>query len=356
MKLTKRIVSFLLAFTLVMGICQFEAPMRASAAVSVVNLTANGAFVDGTITDSENYDLYRVSVPSTGFLKVTIHSEGGNEGLNSSWVNICPADDLDNKYRDSFSIGASVLDKSGTVALVAGTYMIQILPVTNGDKGAYKLKASFEAAGNNETEPNNDFSKAMTLAEKQTVTGFICTDDTRDFYQFSIPADTNVRINYNAMLKGTFALLDSEYNELEKNEPYGSKEEPKTEKIEKKLSAGTYYIRVEKGYSDGIYTLSWASYVEKSKTLKKVSFENVSAKKKKITVKWKKQKDAKKYEIQLATDKKFTKDLVVKTVGGKKKSLTVKNNKKGKVYIRIRGIDSKGAVGAWSKVKTVKVK
>ncbi|MCR5657335.1 MAG: PPC domain-containing protein [Butyrivibrio sp.] len=347
MKLTKRIVSFLLVFALVMGICQFEAPMRASAEETVVNLVANDSFVDGSLPYGAGQNLYKVTVPANGFLKVSV--QGDVLGFDVNLFN----SDMSVQYRDSFIAGGTTY--SATVALLAGTCMIQVKQ-TGGSAQTYKIRASFEAAGNNETEPNNDFSKAMTLAEKQTVTGFICTDDTRDFYQFSIPSDTNVRINYTSMIRGTFALLDSEYNELEKNEPYGSKEEPKTEKIEKKLSAGTYYIRVEKGYSDGLYTLSWTSYVEKSKTLKKVSFENVSAKKKKITVKWKKQKDAKKYEIQLATDKKFTKNLVVKTVGGKKKSLTVKNNKKGKVYIRIRGIDSKGAVGAWSKVKTVKVK
>lgn len=76
-------------------------------------------------------------------------------------------------------------------------------------------------------------------------------------------------------------------------------------------------------------------------------------KKKTITIKIKAAKNAKKYKVQYATNKKFKKAKTFTT-----KSLTVvlkKLSKKKTYYIRICGVNDK-STGPWSKVKNVKVK
>jgi uncharacterized protein YjdB len=83
--------------------------------------------------------------------------------------------------------------------------------------------------------------------------------------------------------------------------------------------------------------------------------------KKKFTFKWKKVKKAKGYEIQYATNKKFTKNAKKVTVkGGKKTSKTIKGLKKGKTYyVRIRPYSTKGGkkyLGIYTVAKKVKVK
>lgn len=83
-----------------------------------------------------------------------------------------------------------------------------------------------------------------------------------------------------------------------------------------------------------------------------------NVKKNKLTVNWKKTKDAKGYEVQYALNSKFTKSS--KKVTTKKFSITAKNLKQKKTYyIRVRAYttNSKGkkVYGAWSKVKKVKI-
>lgn len=76
-------------------------------------------------------------------------------------------------------------------------------------------------------------------------------------------------------------------------------------------------------------------------------------KKKSIKLTWKKATNAKKYQIQYSTSKKFKKKVVTKTT--KKLKYTIKKLAKGKTYyIRVRGINGK-EVGKWSKVKKVKI-
>ncbi|MBO5469455.1 MAG: hypothetical protein J6A03_06945 [Lachnospiraceae bacterium] len=82
-------------------------------------------------------------------------------------------------------------------------------------------------------------------------------------------------------------------------------------------------------------------------------------KSKSFTIKYKKVKNAKGYELQYALNKKFTKSKKTKTAT--KLTITVKKLKKGKTYyVRVRAynVDSKGSkvYGKWSSTKKVKIK
>ncbi|MCR5544298.1 MAG: DUF6273 domain-containing protein [Eubacterium sp.] len=84
-----------------------------------------------------------------------------------------------------------------------------------------------------------------------------------------------------------------------------------------------------------------------------------NVKKNRLTLKWKKIKDAKGYQVQYALNKKFTKSKKTKTTT--KISYTIKKLKKKKTYyVRVRAYtkDSSGkkVYGKWSKVKKVKIK
>lgn len=79
-----------------------------------------------------------------------------------------------------------------------------------------------------------------------------------------------------------------------------------------------------------------------------------NVKKKSIMVKYQKVANAKKYQIQYALNKKFTKS--VKTKSTKKLTYKIKKLKSKKTYyVRVRGINGK-IVGKWSKAKKIKVK
>ena len=101
------------------------------------------------------------------------------------------------------------------------------------------------------------------------------------------------------------------------------------------------------------------------KKYKKASISKLSKGKKAITVRWKKVKTIKGYQIQLATDKKFKKNKKTVTISKQKTTkTTVKKLKaKKKYYVRIRTYKNVKYQGktikvysSWSKVKTVKTK
>lgn len=98
---------------------------------------------------------------------------------------------------------------------------------------------------------------------------------------------------------------------------------------------------------------------------KKASISKLSKGKKAITVRWKKVKTIKGYQIQLATDKKFKKNKKTVTISKQKTTKTTVKKLKGKkkYYVRIRtykNVKYKGKTikvySSWSKVKTVKTK
>ena len=97
--------------------------------------------------------------------------------------------------------------------------------------------------------------------------------------------------------------------------------------------------------------------VKKPGKVKITKAKNVKTKK--LTVKWKKTSKAKGYQIQIATNKKFTKGKKTKTLS--KTTYSFKKLKKNKYYyVRVRAYvynsNHKKVYGSWSTVKKVKIK
>ena len=94
------------------------------------------------------------------------------------------------------------------------------------------------------------------------------------------------------------------------------------------------------------------------KSVKNVKGKNVKGKKVKLT--WKKVKNISGYEIIYATNKKFTKSKkTVKVKSSKNSKVITKLKKKKKYYFKIRAYritSGKKVSGAWSKIKSVKIK
>ncbi len=98
-------------------------------------------------------------------------------------------------------------------------------------------------------------------------------------------------------------------------------------------------------------------------TQRNTTLSKPKAGKKSFTLKWKKQtqKGIKGYEIQYATDKKFTKNTKTVSINkAKTTSKTIKKLKSGKkYYVRIRTFTKKNGekvYSKWSKTKSVKLK
>ncbi len=132
-----------------------------------------------------------------------------------------------------------------------------------------------------------------------------------------------------------------------------------------------YYFGTIFGRDVGVYDIDitfceWEFYEGKLSTTWKINpkgtnISSVSAAKKKLTVRWKKQKkQTTGYEIQVATNKKFTKNVKTTTVNKKKTSTSFQKLKtKKNYYVRIRTYKNtpKGTCYSdWSKVVKKKTK
>ena len=120
---------------------------------------------------------------------------------------------------------------------------------------------------------------------------------------------------------------------------------------------GSYVVTVKlRGKYSGKKTLTFKI------TPKATALKTVSGKKQSLLVKWKKQtKQVTGYQLQVATNKAFTKNKkTVNIKGAKKASATVNKLKaKKKYYVRIRTyktVGGKKVYSKWSKVKTAKTK
>ena len=134
--------------------------------------------------------------------------------------------------------------------------------------------------------------------------------------------------------------------------------------------SGAHTVSIEARSSAAVLLASWSgkySHTTAAVTLPKTSLKKVTGAKKAVKVQWKKLKQKVSgahitgYEIQVATDRQFTENVITKKVKGyKKTSATVKKLKGGKkYYVRVRAYLETGgvpAVSAWSKVKSVKTK
>lgn len=137
----------------------------------------------------------------------------------------------------------------------------------------------------------------------------------------------------------------------------------------KNLKAGEYFISIDNWAGAYSFYLTQnfnkfngisATTTKKTSKPKKAKIKKVKGYKKALEVRYAKVSGASRYQIQVATDKKFKKNK--KTVTAKKSKTKVKISKlkkKKKYYVRVRAyksVSGKKVYGAWSKVKTVKTK
>lgn len=137
----------------------------------------------------------------------------------------------------------------------------------------------------------------------------------------------------------------------------------------KKLSRKYYSVAYKNNKNVGYGTVtvkgkgSYAKYSGAATfkvNLKKVSLSSVKARKKKMTVYWKKTGGNQRYQVQYSTSKRFSSNIKTVRLSAGKKSVTIKNiPAKKRYYVRIRSykkVGNKIWYTGWSKVKSAKTK
>lgn len=213
-------------------------------------------------TDSNTVDYYELHLPAPGRVTITYQSflSYGNCDLYDK--------DLTKMYQGVRISGSSAAPatREFSVDLNAGEYRLKLFGANGGTQpkkpSNYRMKFSFAPVENNETEPNNSFQTAMPLADRALIQGFLSEDDSIDFYKFTIGEETRVKVTVgiNTLSKYQFSVWNAD---LIRGGSFSNVTSP-AKVWEKKLSPGTYYIKVNESTRTGSYTLKWEGihYVE----------------------------------------------------------------------------------------------
>ncbi|HIR27697.1 MAG TPA: Ig-like domain-containing protein [Candidatus Choladousia intestinigallinarum] len=257
MKWKKRnICRWLMMFALVLTVSLIPAQKNEAASYG---LSLNNAWVSHTITTKGDVNFYSFSIPSAG--TVTIDYQGWS--IRDSYVQVMDADQTVQfaKHEVYYSSNVDPKTKNITLALEPGAYCVKVWGY-GSNVGDYRLKASFQAAGNTERESNNAFNTAMPLNANSQVIGFLSMNDDVDFYSFYVPYSQTVRITYTGMIRDSYCeLWNKDFQSIKKqNVYYGSEDAPKTYVYEGDLTPGTYYLKIYPyGSNTGRYRLKWES-------------------------------------------------------------------------------------------------
>ena len=234
---------------------------KTEAAVNYVSLGTNNVWISGEISQRDEVDYYLVRINSDGWLSVDY------QGLSVKCSEIEVWNyDLTKRYSDKYVGGSSSIspvNHTERLALERGSYIVKIYGGTFGNfPGDYRVKASFKPANNNESSNNDNFVTAQKLNLKQTVKGFFSEDNRVDFYKIQLDSTKTVRFIFTSYIGTSYIQLwDSDYIEIEETGVYNASEDaPKTYVYEKKLTPGTYYIKIypyELFHDTGRYNLKY---------------------------------------------------------------------------------------------------
>ena len=301
-------------------------------------------------SERDKYHQYNMHLPQSGSITITVDTDGRDD-MTSHWIK----DSADNRITDR-------LQKNGTynytTYLLAGDYVLCM--GSNDPKTNISFVVSFTPSGETVSEEymhkNNMLGTATPYVLGSKIKAQFAANDDKDIYKFKVSKPGYLTLTCNNDMKSLDMQLVSEDNSVCYNESgilLGAN------KYKYFVPKGTYYLSFQKDEDVGTYTFSAAHSRMSVSKIKQI--KNLEGKKAKIT--WTKKSDADGYHIQVATDKKFKKNLKSKkltTYSSHPKSYTFTKLKKGKTYYsRVRTyklVNGKKNYSDWSTVKSFKVK
>ena len=181
-------------------------------------------------------------------------------------------------------------------------------------------------------------------------TDWFCAHET---LEKEYPAISSTKVKSAVTYTGK-ALKPAVRVETEYGKKLSSKYYTVTYKNNKKVGKGTAIIKFRNGYTGTV-----KKYFKINP--KKTAIKKATPGKKQLKVAYKKVAGVTGYQVQVATNKKFTKNKKTVTVKGAKKTSAIAKKLKGgkKYYVRVRAyktVNGKKYYSSWSKIKTANVK
>ena len=345
-----------------------------------------GKPINGTCSYKYDTDYYKFTVDAPGSVSI-------NMNLDIKDLPECRIPNVylyDAESRKMFDLSTEYIKEgsaSPKIGISAGTYYLWIGGgfLWGGLDNVYVLKVNYIANDLSvETEINDSFVNANNVILGNMKYGmsrgpqYIDEEPDVDFYMFTLDRRKYVKLSFIFdkcdfywWIRKSFPVTSWKiqlYNESRVlQDEYSGSLSYSNWKVEREygyLEPGKYYV-VIKPYNWDELNVSWEHYslclAEYTPQLSKVKVNKLSSPlKKKVQVKWKLLENVNGYEISIATNKKFTKNLKKVCVGVNKDTYVFKKLKRKKKYfVRMRSYldyDGYRHYGEYSKVKSVKLK
>ena len=223
---------------------------------------SNATWFYGSGADSDAVSYYQVSVPSTGYLKVSLTTASGN---SYPTYNIVLCNSSKSSYYSGYEYLSSGSNGSTTnIGVRKGTYYIA---VKSGDP-AYGIMATFSKAKVSATGTKK--SRSKSIYKKSTRRGVLAASSgISNWYKFKVSKKQVVKFSVSTLTStgGSYSIggvqvtvykgKQSIYSYFYYGKPSGYIQPYNIYKGHK-LSKGTYYIKVSKFHGgNGYYSLKW---------------------------------------------------------------------------------------------------
>ena len=217
--------------------------------------------VSGNISDRNDKYWYKLTLPEDGYVTFQF-SHSVISSTSSYWyMYLYQADGVTSIYGvdTSWSIAGNADKTTAEMGLAAGTYYIKIIPEaltswSDGryDTSTYVLRVNYTASDAWETEINNSYSEADTIAVNTDCYASICGNSDKDWYCFELKGDCEISLTFSHESNGDgdsyWAIYLYAYDGVTGIDGVDTEwyvpgnENLSTDFIE--LSAGTYYIKI----------------------------------------------------------------------------------------------------------------
>ncbi len=303
-------------------------------------ITVNKAY-SGSIIDNYDHDMYRFKLEKPGTVNFFMVHPNFHDSAEYYTVRIYN-DKTELLFETGIS-GTATSTKSALIGLNKGTYFVEVVGGHYTSDSAhcynhetYQFKLIYNETNYSEKENNEKYATATSMALAKPYIGSINDRYDIDYYKITVPTEITVALKFtHKIIKDAneyyvIKLFDSKTNELHSESIAGTKTETK---ITKKLSKGTYYIRITGGrynfdrascFSTSDYTITAGVSVPKVSNFKAVG-KSTSA----IKLAWSAASGVTGYKLQQLNGKEWK---TVKTLSAKTTSSIVSGLKSGQKY------------------------
>ena len=387
----KVLVSTALALSLLLpqNISAAVTPINTTTITSIVDVSSVPASSSYTIPTGEYINVVSFSISQPSYVYVSAYSTVKSTYLNGGNIDIFAVYSDEGCTRPVAGDSSRKVDANKRtdkyLCLEAGTYYIKFgknpgALLNDKSSGTFTLSVGAQPLDVTVSK-NASLDTAQKIATDKLQTSLLSNGTRSLWVTFEVPSKTTANIQTSLAnplsadkmpcVESAVTLYDANYKVIKDwNIPNRYYETSNSGSLS--LASGIYYLKVSgdehyliNKYGDVLRENTEANFGivnMKITTLKKTSISKLTnVKGKKAKVSYKKVANAKGYEVQYSTSKKFSQNVKTKNAGAKTSITLSKLTKKKTYYVRVRAyiIDGNGQkelVSAWSTTKKVTIK